>query len=178
VGIPFAVFAEAGLAGGDVLFQPVEGMRIAIDMSAHDSDELGVMNGILGLSNYNFDTSYQTPKDWTHTWIGSEWTPVGVPETNKTVPLTFELQQNYPNPFNPITTIEYSIDKNYHVQLNIYNLLGQRIRILVDEMQTAGFHSIQWNGRDNQGVSLASGLYIYQLKTEKKTLQRKLMLLK
>jgi len=176
--IPWSLFAEAGAADGDKLFQPVNGTRIAFDMTVHDSDEEGVMNGMLGLSEYNFDTSYQNPKDWTHTWIGDKWTPTKVLKAVDTVPFTFSLAQNYPNPFNPETTIDYSLANNAHVQISIFNVLGQRINLLVNEWRSAGPHSIQWDGRDYNGNLVASGIYFYHLKTENVTLQRKLMFMK
>ena len=78
------------------------------------------------------------------------------------VPESYHLDQNYPNPFNPATTITYGIPKAVKVSLGIYNILGQEIRSLVDSDQQAGVHKVMWNGRDNQGVNAASGLYLYK----------------
>jgi hypothetical protein len=78
---------------------------------------------------------------------------------------TNALYQNHPNPFNPTTTIEYSIEKRGHVTLKIYNAAGQLVRSLVDEIQSprsTGF-SIVWNGRNDDGVPVASGMYLYKL---------------
>ena len=79
------------------------------------------------------------------------------------IPRDYQLFQNYPNPFNPTTTIRYNIKQASKVKLKIYNLLGQEIRTLVNGSQEAGYQSIIWDGRDNIGVPVASGIYIYQL---------------
>ncbi|MFQ5769805.1 MAG: T9SS type A sorting domain-containing protein, partial [bacterium] len=78
-------------------------------------------------------------------------------------PEDFILQQNYPNPFNPSTTIQFELPTQSHVQLSIYNLLGQRIAILVDEIRAAGVYKIQWRGRDNLGHPVSSGVYLVRL---------------
>jgi hypothetical protein len=82
------------------------------------------------------------------------------------IPGSFRLLQNYPNPFNPTTTINYQLAGSGEVELTIYNLLGQQIRTLVNAKQPAGFYKIEWNGRDDAGREVASGVYVYQLKTE------------
>jgi len=94
------------------------------------------------------------------------------------VPLKFALEQNYPNPFNPETTIRYQINQPGHVQLEIYNLLGQKIRALVNEVQPAGAHSTNWDGLDDAGRSVSSGVYVYRLRTNRSVASRKLVLLR
>ena len=80
------------------------------------------------------------------------------------VPLTdFSLAQNYPNPFNPTTTIEYQLPNHGHVILSIHNLAGQHIRTLVDAQQNGGHHSVEWDARDEYGISVSSGVYLYKL---------------
>jgi len=82
------------------------------------------------------------------------------------IPVRFMLLQNYPNPFNPNTTIEYSIPKSVKsqlVKLMIFNLLGEKIRTLVNKKQNPGYYSVQWDSRTDSGKSVPSGLYIYQL---------------
>ncbi|MCK5453841.1 MAG: T9SS type A sorting domain-containing protein, partial [Calditrichia bacterium] len=69
----------------------------------------------------------------------------------------------YPNPFNPTTTIRYGLKQASDVKLKIYNLLGQEVRTLISAQQEAGYQSIVWDGRDNRGTPVASGIYIYQL---------------
>ncbi|MBC8182133.1 T9SS type A sorting domain-containing protein [candidate division KSB1 bacterium] len=84
---------------------------------------------------------------------------------SNSMPLQFRLFQNYPNPFNSSTVISYQISKNSDVELVIYNRLGQRVRTLVNEIQLRGSHAALWNGKNNFGKSVASGVYFYQLKT-------------
>ena len=79
-------------------------------------------------------------------------------------PVTFELEQNYPNPFNPETVIEYQLRYAADVAISIFNLQGQKVATLVRSHQTAGAHKIIWNGTDESGRRVASGVYLYQLK--------------
>ncbi len=80
-----------------------------------------------------------------------------------TAPQEYVLQQNYPNPFNPTTQIRYELPKSGRVVLSIYNALGQEVRRLVDREQPAGYHLATWNGRDQQGKPVPSGVYHYRL---------------
>ena len=93
-------------------------------------------------------------------------------------PLVTDLAPNYPNPFNEGTRITYSLSEGGPVQIAIYSLLGQRIRTLVDEVQSPGFYHVAWNGRDNRGRPLASGNYLFRLTTSEDILARKLTILR
>lgn len=88
------------------------------------------------------------------------------------------LGQNYPNPFNPSTTIEYNLDVQGLVQLAIYDVLGQKVRSLVDAQQQPGRYRLQWDGRTEGGTMASSGVYIYQLNTPSGQIARRLTLLK
>ncbi len=88
------------------------------------------------------------------------------------------LSQNYPNPFNPETTISYHLYKTSKVNLSVYNLKGQRVKTLVNSQQANGKHSIVWNGTDDRGEKVSSGIYLYQLTADGKTVTRKMMLMK
>lgn len=90
----------------------------------------------------------------------------------------FALKQNYPNPFNPTTTISYSVDKTQNVRLQIYDQLGHNIRTLWSGVQNAGEYQLQWDGTDDFGQSVASGLYLYRLQSDDKIETRKMMLLR
>jgi len=79
------------------------------------------------------------------------------------VPDVFALHQNYPNPFNPITNIRFDVPENSMVSMAIYDLLGHKVRTLINYEMNAGFHSIQWNGTNDHGNPLASGMYIYRI---------------
>ena len=73
------------------------------------------------------------------------------------------LGPNYPNPFNPSTAIPFAIERATRVRLEIYNALGQRVRLLTDEFRAPGAHTILWDGRDEQGRASAAGVYFYRL---------------
>ena len=86
-----------------------------------------------------------------------------ISERSEPIPDHFALLANYPNPFNPATTIRYQLPQASHVTLKIYNLLGQEIRTLVDVIQEAGFHNVRWDGRDDSGAPVSSGVYLVRL---------------
>ncbi|MDP7716341.1 MAG: T9SS type A sorting domain-containing protein, partial [Candidatus Marinimicrobia bacterium] len=94
------------------------------------------------------------------------------------LPGVFALHQNYPNPFNPVTTIRFDVPKESHVQMDVYNILGQRIRTLVNGTMQPGFHSVSWNGTNDMGKPLASGMYIYRIHSSEFTAVKKLVLMK
>jgi ligand-binding sensor domain-containing protein len=94
------------------------------------------------------------------------------------LPGSFSLLQNYPNPFNPSTTISYYLDRNTKVVLKVHNLIGQEIITLVDEYQRAGLNSIFWNGKNNLGQNITSGIYIYKLQAGKYIHSKKMLLMK
>jgi hypothetical protein len=85
------------------------------------------------------------------------------------------LNQNYPNPFNPSTVISYRLSVSSNVKLTIYNILGQKIKTLVNSFQSAGEHTIVWNGTDERDQHVSSGMYIYRLETMSSTTQRKML---
>jgi len=91
---------------------------------------------------------------------------------------TFELRQNYPNPFNPVTTIHYQIPEATRVILKIYNILGQEVKTLVNEQLQAGTYSITWNGKNNSGVLVAGGVYIYRIRAGSYVLTKKMVFVK
>ncbi|MGD8777840.1 MAG: FG-GAP-like repeat-containing protein [Ignavibacteria bacterium] len=97
---------------------------------------------------------------------------------SQTLPAEFELFQNYPNPFNPTTAIQYSMPETGLVSLRIYNLLGQEVKTLVSKEQTAGVYNVQWNGENNVGQKVTSGIYIYRIESGKFVDSKKLVLLK
>ncbi len=88
----------------------------------------------------------------------------------------YGLNQNYPNPFNPATRITYQLPGEAHVRLVVYNLLGQRVRVLVDGLRPAGVHTIEWNGLDEASRKVGSGIYFCRLQTEGFTQVRKMVL--
>lgn len=99
-------------------------------------------------------------------------------QDNIGTPSVITLDQNYPNPFNKTTEIKYSLTKDSEVRLSIYNTKGQLVKNLVTDRVKAGNQSISWNGEDNTGKRVSTGLYFYKLQTGEKSLTRKLLLLK
>jgi len=105
-------------------------------------------------------------------------------EVTVEVPRTFALEQNFPNPFNGETVISYQLsvirdqgsENRLHVRLEIYNILGQKVRTLVDELRKPGRHRVSWDGRDDHGNALPSGLYWYRLQTRDFVATRRMVL--
>ena len=106
------------------------------------------------------------------------WLDVPTQVSPTTLPCVFALQQNYPNPFNAGTTIAYQLPSEEAVSLSIYDLSGQMIRQLVQEVQEEGAHSVHWDGRDDARIRVASGYYLYRLQAGGFHQTRKLLLLK
>ncbi len=100
-------------------------------------------------------------------------------EQNPAAPQAFELRQNYPNPFNSSTSIDFDLPSETHITLTLYDLLGRTIRTLADGRRTAGQHSLIWDGTDDAGRAVSSGVYLYQLRIgDGALLQRKLVLIR
>jgi len=105
-----------------------------------------------------------------------EWsTPYG---DEGTVPMVTSLQGNYPNPFNPKTTINFSLKEAGNVTLEIYNLKGQKVKTLLNDNMEAANHSVIWNGDDNKGNKVSSGIYMYRMKTKDYSKTQKMILMK
>ena len=94
------------------------------------------------------------------------------------VPLVYELSQNYPNPFNPETMIAYQLAKQGQVVIGVYNIIGNRVRILVDAEQKAGEHQIIWDGTDMTGQSVAAGVYFYKIQAGSFKATKKMVLIR
>jgi len=104
----------------------------------------------------------------TESFLYSLLNPSGI-QDNNTINLSSELYQNHPNPFNPSTTIEFSILKNSDIELSIFNIKGQKVKTLANNDFSKGSHSIIWNGDDNKGKPVSSGVYLYKLNVNGKT---------
>lgn len=106
--------------------------------------------------------------------------PSGVSDDSNapSIPDAIELRQNRPNPFNPNTVIDYELPKAAVVSLEIFNVQGQLVRVIIDGRQPAGTHSAVWDGRDEGGAAVASGVYFYSLRTPDGMTARKMVLLK
>ncbi len=158
---------------GDARFSPLNGMRIPIEIYFHDNDGGELAEGRVGISPYNNNNAYQTPEAWTYTWIGNQFTTVSVDNDDGLLVDQFILYPNFPNPFNPSTTIQFSLNKDQLVSLNIYNLRGQLIETIINKKLKMGSHSIDWNASE-----YASGMYIYQLQSIDNSVSQKMVLMK
>jgi flagellar hook assembly protein FlgD len=91
---------------------------------------------------------------------------------------TFWLGQNYPNPFNPTTSFEFRVSSLEFTTLKIFDVLGQEVATLASEIRPVGVYTVRWDGRDNRGASVSSGVYLYQLVAGSSTVTKKMILLK
>ncbi len=139
------------------------------------------INDTLFLTNGLFDNTVpftEGPKFKLVTVNGSLKNPVTGIKNDNQLPLSFRVEQNYPNPFNPSTTINYSVKFASVVTIKVYNLLGQIVRTLVDEEKPSGNYTVVWDGRDNNGTSVASGAYFYRYSANNTTQIKKMILMK
>ena len=141
------------------------------DSTFAQGDHIDVLRGVLWYTYGNYKIEPRNEGDI----IGHT---TGVEEAGSGVPATYSLSQNYPNPFNPTTQIRYSLAKAGQVRIDVYNLQGQRVRTLVNAQVSAGVHQVVWDGKDESGRSVASGLYIYRLRAGDVVMQKKMLLLK
>lgn len=154
------------LKGEDIIFTQSKDVKLNNSVSGFIHIELS--DSVYG-GNNNFSREYIYRS--TNINLGNIGTAVeGIEATS---PTSFALRQNYPNPFNPSTSISYSLAKLGNVNLTVYDLLGNEVAQLVNEVQPAGKHTIQFDGS-----KLASGVYFYRLDTGSGLLTRKMMLLK
>jgi hypothetical protein len=129
------------------------------------------------VANHGFDIFFNT--------VNFKQTSVEDDEQEKDLPREFVLHQNYPNPFNPTTKIPYTVYGSQFVvhrpiptTLKIYNVLGEKVRTLLDEPKKAGTYEVIWDGKDDQGKEVASGIYFYRLKVGNQSLTKKMLLLR
>lgn len=117
--------------------------------------------------------------------IYASWKPIitGISQQNSPLPATFGLKQNYPNPFNPTTNISFAVKENAFTTITIFNILGQKIATLVEQQMNPGTFTTRWNGVDDRGVSVSSGVYYVRMNAsygsgENFTEMRKIVLMK
>jgi hypothetical protein len=148
------------------------------------------LDAYAGQSNVKF--RFHLISDWTGAGDGwyiddvqMNFRPTSVEEEPASVPLLFTLDQNYPNPFNPTTTIRFAVHRLQfavhgpdHISLRVYNVLGQSVRTLVDEEMEPGSYEVEWDGRDDKGKEVSSGIYFYRLATAEHVVTKKMLLLK
>ncbi|MBU0474345.1 MAG: T9SS type A sorting domain-containing protein [Bacteroidetes bacterium] len=131
--------------------------------------------GVAELISKNNNTHSRHYLSYSHNLIGCPETRIhtSIPMEKKSInlseielPKEFKIIGNYPNPFNPSTNIKYVLPCNSDVEIKIYDIMGSEIRTLEVANQATGYHEIMWNGESNEGVAVASGIYIYTLKAK------------
>ncbi len=141
---------------------------------------------------YNADVADYKPDWWGTQWVDqnfekyymyrnvvlSDQTSVGVADVTPTIAREYLLEQNFPNPFNPSTTIKYRLAKSSSVTVTVFNVLGRKVRTLVNTNLNAGEYSIEWDGMDDAGMALSNGVYFYRIETPSFSQTKKMLLIK
>jgi hypothetical protein len=176
---------EARTAGGDLCGREVYsgGMLVFTPVYGYDeSSDVTAGYPRSGESVYIYvDGDLVYPElAWEDMGSRSELSTLSTKQIGDTLilPGDYGLEQNYPNPFNPTTVIPYSIQKAGHVELSVFNLLGQKVTTLVDDYKEAGEYDAVWNGADESGKTVSSGIYFYKLRTGDFIEVKKMMLMK
>ena len=159
------------LVGSSVFSLPVQTVYDLI--VANNQTAVVVTWDVSATDGYDVTSSSNGP--WTVT-IDAGWLLENAAED--LIPDVFALHNNYPNPFNPITNIRYDIPEVSDVRIDIYNLMGQRVRTLVSKAHQPGRYNIQWNATNDMGAAVASGMYIYKIHAKDFTSVKKLLLMK
>jgi hypothetical protein len=134
----------------------------------------GIVGSAKPFANMNWESFYKNHGKTPPLPPSMDWEA----KTFAKIPVSYGLSQNYPNPFNPETTIRYQIVDAVFVRLTIYNTMGQAVRRLVDKQQNAGYYEVVWNGRDESGLSMGSGMYFVILRAGEFSSMRKVVLMK
>ena len=152
------------------------------DVWAGRVDLTGIVNPVLVRLAIGSDTGVEEilcdeyPTEWIYD-VGENSPPKSL-HLESTLPGAISLSHNYPNPFNASTQIAYSISIKTAVKLDLYNVNGQRVAVLVDDQQSAGTYHVTWNGRDSSGNQAASGIYFCHLRAGARSQTRKMLLLR
>jgi hypothetical protein len=169
------IYAIGGIAADGQPVSTVEEYNPATDTWKIKSDMLtarwGLGSNAVNGTIFTFGGAVVTTEPWgpglstVEAYDPKLDTSVEIRETDTVKPLIFTLMQNYPNPFNPTTTIAYDLPKAGHVRLVIYDVLGRRIRTLVDKQEQAGRLQTAWDGTDERGLPVAGGVYFCRMQT-------------
>jgi len=151
---------------------PPGGSAIAVVLMSAVDQEPGTLTGNVIVNSNDPDQSIITIP------VTFVIDPLGVFDDAAGLPKEFALAQNYPNPFNPTTEIEFALPIRSHVSLQVFNLLGQKVKTLVESDMEAGYGSVIWDGTNDAGAQLSSGAYFYILRVEGNTLAKKMIMIK
>jgi len=155
---------------GDFSINSDEGYIVAWGDTIRKGEIVKDIRGVFTFSFGTFKIEVRDSKDF--------GTITGINTDYQSVPLTYQLRQNYPNPFNPETRISFEIPQAQEVTLVIYNVLGQKVRTLVDESFNAGRHVINWNGLNDSESRVPTGMYFYRIKAGSFIETKKMLMVK
>ena len=155
-------------------------------------DEINITPQLLSPETFTFyDNNLTTGQNYLYKVLALLMNPYGVSPTSNEVEIIFtntlddnepvvitQLKGNYPNPFNPETTISFDISTDSNVQINIYNIRGQKVKALVDDFYSSGSYSIIWQGTDDKDNTLPSGIYFYRMQANEFTATKRMLMLK
>lgn len=151
-------------------FNQTGNFMIAFGDTLRPGDTVDMIQGVFVFSFGTFKIEIRDSKDFGH--------KSGVNPDYKVQPLAYQLDQNYPNPFNPETRISFEIPRAHQVKLVVYNIMGQKVRTLAQEAYEAGRHIVNWDGRDDLGRVVPSGIYFYRLKAGDFMVTKRMLMLK
>jgi hypothetical protein len=171
----FAIWFTGELAAGDVSSGPIAKIYFTTGASWNSSESVPLDTVLWPpVTKYEFST---TGGSAYYPFFGMGALEVKDANTPAT-PKVFSLSQNYPNPFNPKTIIRFGLPKDSWVNLDIYNVLGQKVKTLVDERLNAGMKEVEWDGKDDKGFEVSSGIYFYKIKAGDFSDIKKMVMLK
>ena len=151
---------------------PYEFLENTIEIFYHDTGlSYGIYYYVVTAVYEEGESSFSNP---TQAYSGS----VGNEDNNVPSNCVMKLHNNYPNPFNPSTTISFDLPRETDVEITVYNIKGQKVKVLTNDHFEKGTHSVIWNGKDNSNKSVASGIYFYKLSAGNETKVNKMLLLK
>ena len=169
----------------DGTFEFEEGMMLPLkidcnDRDPKDDDDTRTLQtswgGVSADPDYAGNSeSWLRPSCWGYLMLGDAQTAI---DNDEEVAGKFELQDNYPNPFNPTTNIKFQTPASGTVKLAIYDMLGNKIKTIVNEKRSAGLYNVQWDGTNDLGVSVSSGVYFYKLTSNNHVATKKMMFIK
>jgi len=150
-----------------------DALMVAVPVVRFRDNQFNLWYG--GFDGTWFQSGYATSNDTATTSITN-------PSDDDLLPSEYELRQNYPNPFNPATTIVFALPHasqmwQAHITLNVYDMVGRKVRTLVNERKTAGTYTVQWDGTNDIGQPVASGVYLYRIQAGNFSAARKMLLL-
>lgn len=168
---PAAIIATSG--------SPAREVTVRVDLGNHPAVE-NTRVALYALAGRTITDEYGQPVDQlqVNTTFAHEGNREPAARTESNGPKIYALEVNYPNPFNTSTRIAYSLAEAGPIRVDVYNILGRRIRTLVDEVKPAGRHEVLWDGTDDQGAPVASGIFFYKIEAGQFVETRKMVLMK